>query len=376
MKGKWTKTGTVTAEDGTEYRAFKPSWKDGNRPKFSSIRDQHVEFTVESGKIVVGSLKLVDPPAAAAPVAVAGPAQPSMRQIRLASVVAATVEQVNLTLTQECTLGQMEVPDDSRTNTRPTQADRHEDFASVAAFKTYTELNFAENVDEEVCPCCLGDFHSDSTPQTFWQYYRLDGNRERRRDLQAILGQKLDKCSCNGWVFPHPPNNVYRRATTDEHATTVKKFDGAKKARGESNSRARDSLIKMSGVSPYEGANEVQQKKNKLNHLVPKSGGGCPVGRINLQAHDALCKECKAMDDLMTTWQATDKGYFSQLRGRYSQKCTTEGCNTHSAFNVTKCPNCVGALLGVDIPTCPGCKELLPKTLHENTCPNCRTDLG
>jgi hypothetical protein len=42
----------------------------------------------------------------------------------------------------------------------------------------------------------------------------------------------------------------------------------------------------------------------KVNHLVPKSAGGCTISNNNLQPHDLLCKTCKGIDDYMTEhWQ-------------------------------------------------------------------------
>jgi hypothetical protein len=38
------------------------------------------------------------------------------------------------------------------------------------------------------------------------------------------------------------------------------------------------------------------REARKTNHLTPKSAGGCPTGKNNLQLHAKLCPACQALD--------------------------------------------------------------------------------
>lgn len=170
----------------------------------------------------------------------------------------------------------------------------------------------AEEAATGKCQCCHGDVHSAGTAMTFDEWYGLNEKDSAGRPTQQALGRRamVEKiknkaqhgCTCNGRVLPEPPCNVFRKPVTKaEHKEIVKAHD--KNAR---------QFRKSVGVPPYEEWKAAfpqwkqadLEKQVKVNHLVPKNAGGCPVGYGNLQAHGQLCRLCKSFDDMFGEWQS------------------------------------------------------------------------
>lgn len=124
----------------------------------------------------------------------------------------------------------------------------------------------------------------------------------RRSMVEKVKNQAAHGCTCGGRVLPEPPCNVFRRPVTKtEHKKIAK-------AHEKNADLFRDSV----GVPPFKEWKAAfpnwhqkdLEKQVKVNHLVPKNAGGCPVGFGNLQAHGQLCRLCQGFDDMFGEWQA------------------------------------------------------------------------
>lgn len=163
------------------------------------------------------------------------------------------------------------------------------------------------------CPCCGQDpGHTVGYPMSQDAWYRtvdFKAPPTASAEVVAYNGVIVDvgrrttdpPCSCNGAgiatrVVPTGPcNRFFRPLTAAEKATIESKWD-----------HARKKWQARLGIVPTDVVRQV-------NHLVPKSGGGCPNGvyngvtkvivRSNLEAHKKLCPFCQGIDGVFTGMQ-------------------------------------------------------------------------
>lgn len=99
-------------------------------------------------------------------------------------------------------------------------------------------------------------------------------------------------------VFFGPPDKRMTMAVADSWDTFRPKFQRKNNVPSalavETNLRSRLGYT----PSPKEVAAERQ-----INHLTPKSAGGCPTGSGNLQKHGDLCTKCRDLDGEFTAFQ-------------------------------------------------------------------------
>ena len=147
-----------------------------------------------------------------------------------------------------------------------------------------------------LCPCCgkkdcPAAFEDGEEAVSFEDFYGLNetnGKGElteravrRRREYRILLGAKAHECTCQGRVFPEAPCDVFRMNF----------------------GRTKESKARWEDASPDYRAEHKVPSGTKINHLTPKSAGGCPDAEGNLQPHELLCDVCKAIDDAFTSWQ-------------------------------------------------------------------------
>ena len=154
---------------------------------------------------------------------------------------------------------------------------------------------------EKKCPCCLNDLHSTGAAMNADQWYGQNAQKKQASfDAQVARGnqdcinnpqdypkytQELLKdararagCSCPipTKVMPAPPCNIFFSPTTQKQAQKIQyRHDNTV-----------DRYRKQKGLPDG----------SQINHLVPKTAGGCPDGEGNLQPHDDLCDACKKID--------------------------------------------------------------------------------
>lgn len=58
-----------------------------------------------------------------------------------------------------------------------------------------------------------------------------------------------------------------------------------------------------SSIAGLGDGSKAKGEHQQVNHLTPKSAGGCPTGDGNLQQHRKLCDDCQALDTLYGPFQ-------------------------------------------------------------------------
>ncbi len=287
-------------DDPKIYPFYVQSFAAGEQEKLNDTDCFEAEFEVigNPAKIKPKSL-YIKPKPALKPVIL--PAS-SMSERRADSPVLSKIRAISLDAVRGCTLSAArESPSSEQLQVR-FAGERREVFASLEKFYEYMKTGFDENKKAKKCILCDSEHHGSGPPQTFLEYYQLDRFPQRVKVLEQILENKRTICTCNGWVFPHPPNNVFRRAEEREKAAIVQTFETAKKKSKQGGVPSKvDKFLELSGKKHAQG-----METNQINHLIPKQGGGCPVGVFNLQAHCVLCPSCQMADGILTIWQGQE----------------------------------------------------------------------
>ena len=177
--------------------------------------------------------------------------------------------------------------------------------------------------EQDQCACC-GEKprHSTGKPMTKAGWYGFnkkgpdgkltaDAKAKRQRYREMVRAKDARGCSCR--VFPEPPCNVFRETTQAERDAINDKYVDLKNVRG-----YREQILGVpampdvrasaaaAGIAPGTVAHDQHvQKRRQVNHLTPRSGGGCPIGDQNLAPHDSLCAGCRDIDDQFTVWQGS-----------------------------------------------------------------------
>ena len=206
-----------------------------------------------------------------------------------------------------------------------------------------------DRIAEHVCPCCNASdcpaaFKSeadDANKQNMAEHYGMEekGANGQLTPLAAerleIYGQMLkvkeSHCTCEGEVFPKPPCDVFRAPDKTQGESNRKKK--IEKKWGEMNQtyfanwhadpKNAGKVDRFIAANPNETKPRPPSKHNKnfgkVNHLTPKSGGGCPDNPGNLQPHDLLCKACKQIDDTFGDWQGNNDGTEQKWRDAFRE---------------------------------------------------------
>lgn len=163
-------------------------------------------------------------------------------------------------------------------------------------------------IEEGKCPCCKSPacpakIEPGDEPLTFNEYYGIDERAGKKNKLtpgalkkQEELAEMLEKkknCFCKNpptKVFPEPPCNVFRKPNKDRKRAIDDKWF---------HQGGRDKFVAWH--KKKHGRDIPAQ--TTINHVVPRSAGGCPTSPHNLQADAELCQNCKDIDAIQTKWQ-------------------------------------------------------------------------
>lgn len=172
------------------------------------------------------------------------------------------------------------------------------------------------------CACCGGTQHSTGRQMTMAGWYGMnkkdasgkltqDAKDKRREYRQMVRDKDARGCGCR--VFPEPPCNVFRETTQAERDAINLQYRSLKRCTG-----YREQILNVpptadcrasaaaAGHAPNTPAYDDHiRDRRQVNHLTPRSAGGCPIGDGNLSAHDNLCGDCQDIDKKFTEWQGT-----------------------------------------------------------------------
>lgn len=202
--------------------------------------------------------------------------------------------------------------------------------AGVAVPNPNLEAMFIASYQKEtgICECCGDPVHSAGRPMTMAGWYGMnkvdssgkltpDALGKRARYRQLVREKDARGCSCR--VLPEEPCNVHYETTQLERDEIIAKYDALKACRGYREAflgvpsmaivnpianAARAAAIAAGDPTGNTAHAQAVQEQRKVNHLTPKSAGGCPIGDGNLAAQQSLCAGCKDIEDQFTVWQS------------------------------------------------------------------------
>jgi hypothetical protein len=173
------------------------------------------------------------------------------------------------------------------------------------------------------CPCCgkrgcvaAVKRSERGQLQTLEEFYGLNAKVDgvptpqaaaRSQIYEMMKKMKAQACTCKGRVFPSAPCDVFRPRVTQR----TKDITAAWGDEGTMERYAK--LYRMNNKADIEWffAHNPKPKSwnetgkfEKVNHLTPKSAGGCPTAPGNLQPDGLLCKNCKKIDAEFGKWQS------------------------------------------------------------------------
>jgi hypothetical protein len=193
-----------------------------------------------------------------------------------------------------------------------------------------------ERIAAKQCPCCgrgidecPAAFQEGDEVQSMEDHYGFhpkDGDTPAQREeaedrmkvYRQLLAMKERACTCNGRVFPEAPCDVFRPVDTTRKEAIEAQWD-SQSADYYTNSTAAnpDAFGDFVAANPGELAPSGGPRFAKVNHLTPKSAGGCPDNPGNLQPHDTLCKTCKMIDDQFGRWQGENERWREQWNAAF-----------------------------------------------------------
>jgi len=225
--------------------------------------------------------------------------------------------------------------------------------AGVAVPNPAMEKLALERIDKGRCPCCNKDLHTvtgstvtpvkwytskpDAMGMSEWYKKVIDNALPGKCPpaQKAIEKAKFDKlladaqkkprpgCKCkskNSKVLPEPPCDVFWHNPGTAAKDNIK--DAWDDKRRNTKYQSRNGIIPLSQAMtkwvgrvtaklteklgrapiPAELTHGIKEER-KVNHLTPKTAGGCPTGNNNLQPHNKLCAACQKMDADFSRYQ-------------------------------------------------------------------------
>lgn len=176
-----------------------------------------------------------------------------------------------------------------------------------------------DRIANKQCPCCGKDtcvsaFKEGEKAQSMEEFYGIGAPTEegaaRMKLYKQTLGLKEKACTCQGRVFPKAPCDVFRSPERERTIAIERQW-------GYSSTDFKTYFVTTypSAIADFCAANPTQlppstgERFHKVDHLTPKSGGGCPDNPGNLQPHDTLCITCKTIDDMFGEWQKSNPNW-------------------------------------------------------------------
>ena len=196
-----------------------------------------------------------------------------------------------------------------------------------------------ERIGKGKCPCCGKDLHAlaksgASSPHQKWfttdkpmhmeEWYQSrisaaipDPARQASKlaDLRTLLSDAKSRsgCTCKTKtkLLPEPPCNVFFDNPTPARNNYIKdewnnyrpNYQRSLKIMTMPNLITKLTARLGRTPTPSEIGAENQAKR-QVNHLTPKSAGGCPTGRNNLQPNRSLCSVCQSIDARFSAFQS------------------------------------------------------------------------
>ena len=163
--------------------------------------------------------------------------------------------------------------------------------------------------DLDQCACCHAKpRHSTGVPMSMDDWYTKDssgGPASHAADYHALMKDVADRksatpaCTCSSQLVPKSPCNVFRRKVSDTEYNKIKSdWEYVRKEyqaiEGVPTVGAVTATLTASLGHPPTQA-QVQDER-QVNHLTPKSAGGCPTGDGNLEKNGSLCGVCRGLD--------------------------------------------------------------------------------
>lgn len=195
---------------------------------------------------------------------------------------------------------------------------------------------------ETLCIACGKSEHSKEEPMSFTTWYYLNESGEKKGELsvraiyrleqlQAVLNSR-PYCECDLKAIPRHPCNVFRRVSPQEKDTIDKAYEGkfANNLRANVFPQMQSDVLLIAKSSTSEKKSdkivffEVLSSINdklRINHIVPRSAGGCPTKTFDIVADFKgeevkpsnlipiwnMCPLCQTLDELFTIWQNEQK---------------------------------------------------------------------
>lgn len=206
-----------------------------------------------------------------------------------------------------------------------------------------------ERIKEGKCPCCKGPKHADGEPMNRDEWYKDNAKQKFDQRIKEINVQLAKQELEIKNLANHNPRKI-RKAVADYNKIMAKSLKAYKNQRGLRNliHRAKirpgctcpkppppilpappcDVFYKRHPPGPDREAQQMAiderwnkyrqkhvgrartpralvgvKKGQQVNHLTPKSAGGCPTGDGNLQSHEALCSVCQRLDKEFSQFQ-------------------------------------------------------------------------
>jgi hypothetical protein len=180
------------------------------------------------------------------------------------------------------------------------------DPATIEAAKATTK--------KDVCTCCTPEHpkHSAAPEKTQDEWYTSDkngnplpDNHPQVKDYKKLMADVQNRstasppCTCNKPITPSPPCNTFHKPTTKDERDKIKS-DWKKLTPAyqyvhgiPTEAEVTKTLTAKLGRAPIQ--DEIQDER-QVNHLTPKSAGGCTQCEGNLQPNGELCGVCRKLD--------------------------------------------------------------------------------
>ena len=186
-----------------------------------------------------------------------------------------------------------------------------------------------EAIEKDLCACCGEPKHATGAPMGRDDWYndhlnkkaRANGwpkvelrtqKRAYRKLVQDAMARAGCSCATRTEVLPRPPCDVFYGQQPDGSPERINQ----KAHINDTWDAYRPRFLAQKKVPPWDimrrqmtkklgrvPSTQEMRKARKTNHLTPKTAGGCPTGKGNLQLDAELCAACQALDDRFTAFQ-------------------------------------------------------------------------
>jgi hypothetical protein len=213
--------------------------------------------------------------------------------------------------------------------------------------KSIAEINQATKEGKPLpCVACGKAEHSKEAPMSFTTFYYLNESSptekgklspralHRLQQLSAVLKAR-NYCECDLKAIPRSPCNVFRRVSSEEKDKIDKAYEGdyAKNLRNKVFPEMLDEIMSLAQSASDLPVTSTESKpvffkvltsiddQQRINHIVPRSGGGCPTKTFDIVTNSKgkvaapanlipiwnMCHLCQLLDELFTKWQNNQK---------------------------------------------------------------------